>query len=67
MTAGWTAGALAGAGTINASVTPLGDGNVTYSIASPVMDTFVGYTFALGNAGGNTINNVSFTVTATAT
>ena len=67
LTAGWTSGAFAGAGTLTASVTPLGDGNVTYSITSPAMDTYVGYTIAFGNTGGNTINNISFTVTATAT
>ena len=66
LAAGWTSGALAGAGSINATMTPLGT-NVTYSIASPVMDTYIGYAFTLGNTGGNTINNISFTVTARAT
>jgi hypothetical protein len=55
-----------GAGALSASMTPLSDG-VTYSIASPPLDTYVGYTIALANAGGNTINNISFTVKARAT
>jgi hypothetical protein len=59
--------AFGGAGVVSASITPLGDTNVTYSIATPAMDTFVGYTVALSNTGGNTVNNISFTVTATAT
>jgi len=67
LASGWTSGALAGAGSISGSVTLLGDTNVTYSIASPAMNTYVGYKFTLGNTGGNTINNISFTVTATAT
>jgi hypothetical protein len=59
--------AWAGAGVVSGSITPLGGSNVTYSIASPVMDTFVGYTVALSNTGGNTVNGISFTVTASAT
>lgn len=64
---GAASSAWAGAGVVSGSIMPLGDGNVTYSIASPVMDTFVGYTVALGNTGGNTVNNITVTVTATAT
>ena len=63
---GFASSALAGAGSLNATMTPLGT-NVTYSIASPVMDTYVGYAITFGNTGGNTINNISFTVTARAT
>jgi len=59
--------AFGGAGVVQGSVTPLGDANITYSIGSPAMDTYVGYTVALSNDGGNTLNNVSFTVTARAT
>jgi hypothetical protein len=64
---GAVSSAWAGAGILQGAVTPLGDTNVTYSVASPVMNTYVGYAFSLGNTGGNTVNNVSFTVTATAT
>src|SRR5205823_5757981 len=63
---GFVSSALAGAGSLSATMTPLGT-NVTYSVASPVMDTYVGYAITFGNTGGNTINNISFTVTARAT
>jgi hypothetical protein len=63
---GFASSALAGAGSLNATMTPLGN-NVTYSIASPVLETFVGYVVTFNNSGGNTINNISFTVTARAT
>lgn len=58
--------AWAGAGVLTTVVTPLSPA-VTYSaLASvspvrPKLDTFVGYTVTVANAGGNTINNISFT------
>lgn len=62
--------ALAGAGVITTTVTPL-SGNVTYSIpgatSPPRLDTFVGYTVSISNDGGNTINNIRFTGAANAT
>ncbi len=62
-----TGTALAGAGTVATAVTPLSD-TVTYSKGSPLpLDTLVGYQVAIGNAGGNTINNIRFTATASVT
>lgn len=58
--------AWAGAGELITTVTPL-SASVTYSAlastspARPKLDTFVGYTVTVANAGGNTINNISFT------
>lgn len=58
--------ALAGAGTLTTVVTPLSPA-VTYSIlattspARPALDTYIGYSVSIANAGGNTINNISFT------
>ena len=52
--------AFAGAGDIQTTVTPL-QTNVTYSRAAPLLDTFVGLKVQLTNAGGNTINDISFT------
>src|SRR5262245_11344213 len=58
--------AFAGAGTLSASMVPLSD-NVSYSIESPALQTFVGFTIAVTNSGRNTINHISFTVNARAT
>lgn len=66
MSCGVASSAFAGAGTLSATMTRLAD-NVTYSIASPAMPTYVGFTIGLSNSGGNTINNISFTVKARAT
>lgn len=58
--------ASAGAGVLTTTVTPLSPA-VTYSAlasaspARPALETYVGYTVSIVNAGGNTINNVSFT------
>lgn len=57
--------ASAGAGVLTTTVTPLPPA-VTYSTldsaspARPALDTYIGYTVSIVNAGGNTINNVSF-------
>lgn len=58
--------ALAGAGTLTTTVTPLSPA-VTYSAlataspARPALDTYIGYSVSVANTGGNTINNISFT------
>lgn len=58
--------ALAGAGLLTTTVTPL-TAEVTYSTlastspARPKLDTYIGYTVSIVNGGGNTINNISFT------
>ena len=58
--------ASAGAGVLTTTVTPLSPA-VTYSSlasaspARPALDTYIGYTVSIVNAGGNTINNISFT------
>ncbi len=58
--------AQAGAGVLTTVVTPLSPA-VTYSIlattspARPALDTYIGYAVSIANAGGNTINNISFT------
>jgi hypothetical protein len=58
--------ASAGAGVLTTTVMPLSPA-VTYSAlasaspARPALDTYIGYTVSVTNAGGNTINNVSFT------
>jgi hypothetical protein len=58
--------ASAGAGVLTTTVTPLSPA-VTYSAlasaspARPALDTYIGYTVSIANAGGNTINNISFT------
>ncbi len=58
--------ASAGAGVLTTTVKPLSPA-VTYSSlasaspARPALDTYIGYTVSIVNAGGNTINNVSFT------
>lgn len=55
------------AGTITSQVVPL-TSPVTYSTtSSPPLETFVAYTVNFTNAGGNTINDVRFTFTASAT
>lgn len=60
--------ALAAAGTVGATVTPLGDGNVTYSVAAdppaPALETFAGLKVVVSNNGGNTVNNIRFSVKA---
>src|SRR5690349_15725540 len=64
--------ALAGAGIITTTVTPLTN-SVTYSSTAttvpprPALVTFVGYTVTVTNGGGNTINNIVFTGAATVT
>ncbi len=59
-----TPSAFAGAGVITTVVTRLSD-TVTYSVpgatSPPRLETYVGYTVAISNAGGNTINNIRFT------
>ncbi|MFT3954973.1 MAG: hypothetical protein QM722_11465 [Piscinibacter sp.] len=71
----WLAGsgaAWAGAGVLTTTVTPLSPA-VTYSSlastspARPALDTYVGYRVSIGNAGGNTINNVRFAGATTVT
>jgi len=61
-------GALAGAGTITTTVTPLST-TVTYSTETfdhqPVQTFYVGYTVSFTNTSKNTINNVSFRGTTT--
>lgn len=62
----------AGAGVLTTEVTPLSP-SVTYSSlasvspARPALDTYVGYLVRIGNAGGNTINNVRFAGATTVT
>lgn len=55
--------ALAGAGQIVATVTPLTEA-VTYSVPATAtraaLDTFVGYRVQVANVGGNTVNRVVF-------
>lgn len=64
--------AWAGAGSLSVTVEPLAP-NVTYSTPAstapvrPALDTFVGYRVTIANTGGNTINNISFTGTASVT
>lgn len=64
--------AMAGAGTLSIVVTPLSS-QVTYSKAAstspvrPALATTVGYTVAIANTGGNTINDIRFTGTVVAT
>ncbi len=64
--------ALAGAGIVTTTVQPLST-NVTYSRAQsgnkPALTTYIGYTVSVGSdpSNTNTINNVRFTGTATAT
>jgi hypothetical protein len=63
---------LAGAGSISVTVTPLSS-QVTYSTnaitspARPALLTTVGYTVQIANAGGNTINDIRFTGSVSAT
>ena len=61
--------AHAGAGSLTTVVTPLAS-TVTYSddpaTTTPALVTYIGYTVAISNAGGNTINNIRFTGTALA-
>jgi len=57
---------FAGAGTLTASMVPLSD-NVSYSIASPALQTYVAFTITVTNSGRNTINHIAFTVNARAT
>src|SRR5580765_7415888 len=54
--------AVAGAGLVTTAVTPL-SGNVTYSIPATTnpLVTYIGYTVAIANGGGNTVNNIVFT------
>jgi hypothetical protein len=63
--------ALAAAGAITTTVTPLSDGNVTYSRpasgGTPALTTYVGYKVTLSNASGNTINSVTFEGTTSVT
>ena len=63
-----TTAAFAGAGLVTTVVTPLST-NVTYSDSSNALVTYIGYTVAVANdpTNTNTINNVRFTATATAT
>ena len=57
--------AHAGAGVMQTTVSALSD-TVTYSIpGSNPLVTYIGYQVNIANAGGNTINNVRFTATAT--
>lgn len=69
---GISTNALAGAGTVTTSVQPLST-NVTYSRAAsgnrPALTTYVGYVVSVGSdpTNTNTINNVRFTGSATAT
>lgn len=60
--------AFAGAGIVTTTVTALAS-NVTYSDASKSLDIYIGYEVAIGSDSGNTntINNVVFTGTASAT
>lgn len=62
--------AFAGAGVIKTDVQSL-SGDVTYSrVASgsnPALDTYIGYSVAISNEGGNTINNIRFTATTRVT
>lgn len=64
--------AWAGAGNLSTVVTPLSPA-VTYSSlatiapARPALNTYIGYAVSIVNAGGNTINNISFTGSARAT
>ena len=64
------ASALAGAGSMSTVVTPLTPA-VTYSAAAsgsvPALVTWVGYRVSISNVGGNTINAIRFTGTASAT
>jgi hypothetical protein len=70
--AGSSTNAIAGAGDVTTTVTPLSQ-QVTYSRAAsgrnPALTTYVGYTVSIGNAptNTNTINNIRFTGTATTT
>jgi len=61
---------LAGAGTLTTVVTPLSPA-VTYSSPAsgqtPALNTYIGYSVRVANEGGNTINNIRFTGTASAT
>ena len=65
-----TPSAFAGAGVITTEVTPLST-TVTYSVpgalSPPRLDTYVGYTVAISNDGGNTVNNIRFTGTTSVT
>ena len=55
--------AFAGAGIVTTTVAPLAD-IVTYStVATPALKSYIGYTVAIGNGGGNTINHIRFTGT----
>lgn len=64
------ASALAGAGSLTTVVAPLSPA-VTYSSPAagntPALNTYVGYLVSVANGGGNTINNIRFTGTASAT
>jgi hypothetical protein len=58
---GVAASAYGAAGTVTTTVTPITT-NVTYSIGgSQPMTTYIAYTVDVVNAGGNTINNITFT------
>jgi hypothetical protein len=64
--------AWAGAGELTTVVTPLAPAVTYSSMAStspvrPALDTYVGYLVRIGNAGGNTINNVRFVGATTVT
>jgi len=65
-TLGTITSAFGGAGVITTTVTPLST-NVTYSIATPKLDTYIGYTVQIENAGGNTVNNIVFSAAAVVT
>jgi hypothetical protein len=58
--------ARAGAGTLAVSVEPVSS-PVTYSSTSPALTTYLGLQVSLTNAGRNTINHVTVTVTVSAT
>lgn len=69
-TIGCMTSAFAGAGILTTTVTALQD-RVTYSkpasSKSPALATYIGYTVSVKNEGGNTINNIRFTGTASST
>jgi hypothetical protein len=58
--------AFAGAGEISAQVTAVSP-QVTYATTSPPLNTYFVLQGSLANTGGNTINNITFTVTVSAT
>jgi hypothetical protein len=64
--------AFGAAGDIVASIEPVGVTNVTYSSSTScttigALCTNIAFLISVGNVGGNTINNISYTVKASAT